>query len=447
MAINPEDAPDCVFHGESATGVLSELATDLSQWSDSISTATNCIVENESSSSLVRFNHRTTRTVEISFTAASSDTGVLFRHRQTTTGNSTQQLTLGASGLLTAVVNDSTANTYTIANWPGLGSATFIVCWTTEPNPLTTGASDAYRSELHIFQTDGSSYELDTFTHAQFQDSPAGRFLYGAQNTGGFNAFSGTILACRMCKFYHSPTETRETWVAQSSAPTLAGVERLPIPVLNRSEISQLDDGEYAGPAHAMAGEHVKRVDLALAGPIVNEYFTSSGRANEFTDPTSFTTYISDGTAPRESVTAYTYAQLAFYRPVMPWCNRARVRVFFQQRQSSGVPDNIDMYVFSSSHISYKRTSQWSPDSVEAYYVTETINSAHGSAADGGEWLEFTNNLKLARDLDGFTYILLGFSETTWTNEFVRIKAVCVTPIIDEGTEEPYQIDYVNLGG
>lgn len=202
MPVRPERAPDCVYSGNGGP-TLSNLATDDSGLATNMTTGSSSIYE----ASSTRADLIETRTVDFLSTFNDTDTGYMWIY-------STGSMRLASGGVVDLYVNGSSVLSHTIANLTAATDEDIVISWAMEPNPLTTGASDAYRSELHVWNITLGTYESSSATHAQQTSPGAGvAFVWGARNTSDGSPFTGSMYEVRLCSSFHSSTETAACYV------------------------------------------------------------------------------------------------------------------------------------------------------------------------------------------------------------------------------------------
>ena len=411
VAIAPQFAPDGVFSGDNGPSLL-ELVVDDSgvcvDMSSSPHRGSFAIYEPNST----RADLIDTRTVDFVCSLNDTDTGYLWFYHDA-------RMELITGGVISLRVNGTQILSHTIANLTAATVEDFVISWATEPNtPFTTGASDAYRSELHIFNLTLGTYETATATHA-VQLSPGGggaTFLWGAADIVGGNEFSGTMTKLRLSSAFHSSTETREVYVTQSE-PTAIGETRLDWPVPERST-GFGDDAEFDGPIRMMVVRGMRSSDLRLVGPAINELGTGAWAED------------STWTIPDPIDADYDmHLEWIFRRPIPVHCDRVHVRAHVQQNSTSQIAVSYRLYASNRPGplVTPEPSQSTSADVVRA---TVLRNADDGANLGGGAWIDF-GSVRVARDGEGYCYFWLGF-DTPGGSEDYRIKALVVEPIIDD---------------
>lgn len=391
----PQTIRDTLYYGVSvAGGVYAELATDQSQYLDNQTVGASWHYEPSPAS---RFNVTAEWTVDVRFTANNADTGRLYNY-------SNIGLRLIAGGGIEPILNGGVLSGLTL---PGIGAGgeDFLVSWSAEPNPDTTGAADAMRTELRAWNLTDGSYTKAVYFHAARTAGTADQ-IWWASSTGGLNALTGRPYACRFSSCFHTATETYEELVAASAPPTLAGEERMQTIVVPPNSTGMGDEGQYAGPIALMAAAEVAQNDLRLAGPIVNENYRSRvTHRGDLVGDEPFTEEDADDVAWGGT---YIYLPFRHYRPVPPGANRVRVRVHIQQWRTVGDSDDLIIVAYSMNRPSFHYRPPTSPLALEVHRESVTRNADDGSGGTAGAWVTF-DNLRIARDIDGWSYFMLGF--------------------------------------
>jgi len=404
--VDPATAPDCEFHGLSAGGgVLAQMAVDNGGWETDLTVDTGVLIESSSS----RADLPGERTIDVRIQTDTGDSGHLYTY-----GNGSLSTSFGD---VICEVNGSDIITYTVEEMGG-SAEDFVISWAIEPNPLTTGASDAYRSDLWVHNIDQDTWEHATATHAESTATAEDMVWLGS--APGSDQFTGVAYELRLCSAYHSSTETDETFSAVSSSPTLAGVERIESPVPTRAS-GVGDDGMYAGPVEAMAAIAVAANDLLMAGPAVNEVCRGA-----FANDSDLTMVDPD------DVDFTMHLEFLRRRPVAPSSNRARVRVFLQQDAVGVAAMDVRCYCANApGPIAHPSAS---PDDYERYYVEATRAADDGVGSSGGAWVDL-GDVRLARDTQGYCWFWLGFDADSI--DYWRIRAWTVEPVQETAGDVP----------
>ncbi len=404
--IIPGDAPDCEVYGESLSGTLSELATDLSGWATDLTVATDVITEAASQ----RANITGRRTIDLRVEMDNGDTGYVYRF-------GTVDIII-TTGTVACRANGAAAVSHTIIDIGG-SVEDFLISWSTEPNPLTTGAGDAMRSELWISNMTNGTWEASFGTHAVQASQGAAAMTWGGRTTGS-SIFTGIIYAYRLSRAFHSSTETAETFVADSAAPTLSGESRLEFPVPTR-DTGIGDDGAFVGPVEVMAAKALDSLDLITASPIINEL-----GAGEWGENSTWTMVDPDNAA---------YSMHFEYlrrRPIPTGINRVRIRAHVQQ--DGATPQELSLKAYCANGPGPLVTPTMSPMWYQVYSGTVERTADDGTATGAGAWVTIAT-LQIARDNYGHAWFWLGYDLGSLTD--VRINAWTVESVVDLDSNTP----------
>jgi hypothetical protein len=206
------------------------------------------------------------RSIEVACDLTNATTGVIVDFG---TGAS-YRITVSAGGMVTFSGSSGTFKTLTA---PGIaaGAQAYVIAWSTEPNPLATGAGDAQRSEFLVYGGVAISPALvwDTAEHVVEPAAGSGTFTVGGVWTGSLTLpFTGALTALRISSRFHTRVETREHFVAQTAAPTLEGpaaCQLFPLPA------AVCTNGNVIGPQYQLAAASMQtgRNRHRLASPLV----------------------------------------------------------------------------------------------------------------------------------------------------------------------------------
>jgi hypothetical protein len=432
--------PDCVFLGKSSTGVLAELAIDRSQRKTNITVAASPTrLAGESST---RWRQNNGRTIECHCVISSTETGTRGIWNG---GNGGEVWYLSNNTIVATYWNGSATSSSshsTSLTLPTLatGANEFLFSWSTElnPNPDPSGKPaqtlaaqwNKWRSEMRAWNLTTGEFAQVVWTHAditQSGGSTAGTWLRVNNN----DLFQGTVKALRLCKVFHSATETYRTWCTVGAKPETAGESRLEPPMPTRdSGIG--DDGQYAGPVYAMAAAHARQQGLRLWTPIINENYPAS------TAPIHSTPDVGEGpdeTMLQDPNDTDWYLQFPFVRrrPLPPNCNRLRVRICLHVEMDT--PGTLGVRCYSMTQPGWTNRPISSPSQMVRYY-RETSIDIDADNDDSYQWLEF-DLLRPARDNVGWTYLALAFlSSGTGEEMHWSVRSWVVEPVLstDEST-------------
>ena len=428
MAVSPGQVEDCVFYGEDvASATWSNLVTDLSgEATDLTGVIGGGATEDPSS----RSNLTTTRSVTYRGDIDATDTGVMWRWERS---GSHSSMRLDGTGDID-ITTDSGASTesYTILNLSG--TEDLVITWTMELNPDTLGfGPDALRSELHVYNLDQSTYELHTWTHAVEASDAAGALFFGVEDTGGTDLITADTFAIGMSSAFHSSDETYQTFVTQSSTPTLIGAEFRPQPMPARGDVAIGDDGHMAGPILMLGAKAAQQHRMLLGGPTVNALTNDV----DFVDSdTGGATRIWGLVSPRGD--SYRM-EFLFYRPIHPAATHVYPRVYVQH-SPSGTPDDLVVYVYSMNAPGPIVKPAASPEQFIPYWSTVTRSDDDGTGLTGGDWMDL-DKIRISRDNSGWSYFCVGLDIDYAATSEARVKAVTLDPVI------VYEAGSMGVGG
>jgi hypothetical protein len=205
------------------------------------------------------------RSIELTCDINNTGGGVLVDHSGG--GSTSYRISVTVGGVVNFVISPTLTVTLTA---PGVGGSpkSYVIAWSTEPNPQTTGAPNALRSEYLVYDVAvGGSPTWDTVTHAENPAPGTATFAVGGIGAAMGSPYSHDIDAVRISMRFHTRTETREHFVAQTAAPDIIGIaacQNIPPPA------AMLTAGNVAGPIFqfAAASTHTGRDRHRLCSPI-----------------------------------------------------------------------------------------------------------------------------------------------------------------------------------
>lgn len=412
----PITISDTVFYGDGGTS-LANLAIDDSQRATNLTVGVGGIFEANS----VRMLQNAERTIDARFRADNTHAGYLWSYGG-------QRFTVTAGGTINAVVNSATVLALDATALFSASTQTYVVSWAMGPNPGGSGAT-ALRSELNVWNVSTGAHVKGVVLHSAPTQTLTTAVLW-AGTGAGVNAFTGTRTSLRFSTSFHTATETYEELIAASSTPTLAGEDRTHVVVPPQSSAIG-DDGHFAGPISALAAAAAAQNDLRLAGPLVNIVARSreTHRGDRVGDE-PFTLADPDGSG------RYLYLHWLAYRAIPPGVSHVSARVFIQQWRTTGDDDDLEISVYSMDRPGWAYRPASSPVAIDDPHTSVTRNADDTSAGGLGEWVDF-DNLRIARDLDGWSYFALGFRVSSpggsgsTADQLWTVKAFIVDPIFE----------------
>lgn len=402
--------------GVSATADLSQRATNLTSFLGGSYEAPSA-----------RTAVASPREITAQFSVDNADSGYLVNHGNTG-GTTYYRMRVDGSGNLICE-DDVNGSIFGSVALPGVDATAdqFTAQWcTTHNRVLTTGASDAVRHELFIYNHTDSSWHLQQATSAAHTPSASDSFTAnglwnGATITNAMSAGS-SIHWIRVGVRFHSTTEANEEWVSATSAPSNDGesrVQEAPLPV------RMGEDSEFAGPQYLYAARAHNRNTLRLLSNLVNMACQAPPTYEDDIKDQVNDSWVGN---PSGSTTHQTHIGFLRHLPLPPTCNRARVRVNVQLWDTVATPDTLDIRCYSSN----TRPGLTVPWQEKTNYV-EMAHSTDDGATGPGSWSAATTHLTLNRDPFGWTWLYLSFETNggtpSATNRF-KVWSWVVDPIL-----------------
>lgn len=305
----------------------------------------------------------------------------------------------------------------------------YVIGWSTEPNPATTGPSDALRSECCVYDVAGDVMAYTVVSHAVVEPDPGEHFAIGGAWNGATltNAFTGTINAVRVSARFHSRAETREHFVAQTPAPDVDGITAVEGPVVP-SQVCEA--GALVGPAYqaANAALAVGRLRHRLLSPVVQLVTRTppvlalvNGLASDIDSHRVLA--LGDGFA--------THLGWLWRRWIPPHAEWLRTVV---QWATWGVGGNDDI------DVSLRVYASDQPPHLASEWTSQTLRRTADDGEDGEGVLEAFDRLKVRRGADGYTWLWLGVRRDGSSSEVV-VRGCTITPMSAPsiGAEPPNQ--------
>lgn len=403
---------------------------DVSQYETDLSTNVTYCFE----ASTTRFNYSHPRTMGFRLLMDNADTGLLFRHGS---GANTETFGFSAANTLRLQVANAVIWTQTLTVLTG-SVEEIVVAWATEANPDTTGAADAVRSVVYVWNVDAGTFErFEVGGHVVKALQAGATAVWGANTHPAGTAFSGTITGWWYENRYQSGAEIAADWVAAVTPPTtvLTTVHQGHPP-----EADTIDaQNEQHGPAAIWAADSTRRVLRRTLSPLVNRTFN--------TTPT-WTDALLVATDPmiRGYPGASDYRMHVAWSdvvPVPPTANAAWVRIHLRSWTSSGaaVPIGVRYSSFNRRPgMALPPGDQGAADPLVPYYVEATVTRDDDSS--DGEWTVFDQLLPLSRGRAGImanrTCLALALNvdpagvSGNDANAQIWVRAINVVPLFDD---------------
>jgi hypothetical protein len=366
-------------------------ATDLGNLATDLSTGFAVAYELNSARTAL-----TTREISVRFDADNTNAGYLINHGNTADTSYGFRIQIDGSGNIICE-DDTNGEIFNVA-LPGVSGSTqtFVAQWCTRENALlTSGASDAYRSELWLHNDDAGTFAVYQATHAIPPVDATEELALGGHYDGAApsNAYDGSPGWFRVGKRFHSTEEAAIEWAGVSYTPSNTGqsyVSAHQLPTRVGTE------DQFAGPALLYADIAHTRNAMRNQSPLVNDIYR---------DPVTLTDDIlddvHDGLVLEIETGWQAHLGMARYRPMSPVGNKVTTRVNIQLWDNSsfpGSPDQVEVRVYSANY----HPAGPKPPNPKIDYVTLTRTTDDGP--DGpGDWHE--DELTINRDADGWTWL------------------------------------------
>lgn len=350
------------------------------------------------------------RTIVISFETSTAGDGALVVFGDDL-GDPAYELSTG-SGDVFAIAGGDYLLDVAAPNIDG-SSKTYLLAWATEPNPLTTGSSDALRSEFTLLDVDGNELLTTTVTHEVYAAGSTGALSIGGRWDGSTmsSVYNDTINEVAILSRFCSRPEIRERFVAQSAVPTVEGITAVEVPLLP-SQVTEA--GALAGPQYqfAAAAMQVGRNRHRLASPLIQMAVRSAPWIP--LDPR-------DGWPD-----AWVYTMPDGFHTSIAWLWRRRV------------PTHLD-WLLGSVHWATRDTGSDPVDCSLRLYCSDKLPPLNGQLSSAtltrttdddtglGVFEDF-DLVRVRRDAQGYSWIwLAGYTEET-NNEY-RVRGLTVVPV------------------
>jgi hypothetical protein len=301
-------------------------------------------------------------------------------------------------------VGASSVATITAPNVGAL-AATYVIAWASYDNPQATGAPTRILSVFMVYDVDGDELVYTTAAHATGSPTSSMAFAVGGRYNGAnvVNKWGGAINDVRYSARFHTRVETREHFVAATSAPVVDGITSLELQPIPADACTR---GSLVGPQlqHAAASLAPTASRYRLLGPVI--------QACPWTPPTWLSSL-------SETVAASWVRTLDDgYQTHLGWTWRREIPrqaewllawVQWASWNTSAEAVDVTLRLYVSDQPPHLATD-W--NYVE---LTRAVDDGVGGGIGGAGVIEYFAEVFLARDLDGFTWIWLGLSITEAT--------------------------------
>ncbi len=346
------------------------------------------------------------RCIEVRFSANNTDAGTILAHTDTVAAGA-YRLRLDGAGVAELYADVGVMLNILDVPLPSVSASTetFVMQWSTIQDPDQDAGGDAARwlHEVTIYNEDQDAWTIVQHEEPNHAASdPADAFAYGGYWNGATlsDAFGGAIGKIRIGVRFHSSSEMREDWIAQSATAVSEVEVRDPLLSIGTTR----PDGEFAGPEYAHAGAMVRQTGQRSLSPLVNLLTNSPPTLQNTFAPASRWAVISfDGVEYNAPIS------LLWHRPVPKMANRLRVSVHLQvwDGAEAGTPRTVNVIAASSS--ARPGTLQiLGGTPIETYWITGT-RTADDLSGGMGDYVTMSADLRIARDDDDFTWLYLAF--------------------------------------
>ena len=240
--------------------------TDLCQYLTNLSTNVTYCFE----ASTTRFNYSHPRTIGIRCNMTNAHTGTLFRHGS---GANTEALQFSSGNNIRVIVANTILFTQALTVLTGSADE-IVIAWRSEANPDTTGAANAVRSFLDIWNVTAGTHQRIEFAHVTKPLQAGATAVWGANTHPAGTAFGGTITAWWYENRLQSATEIAVDWVETRSEPSTdvdTESEDQGLPVTTAARFEGRD--YFQGPSALIAVEKTRRLIRRTLSPLYNKSF------------------------------------------------------------------------------------------------------------------------------------------------------------------------------
>lgn len=240
------------------------LTVDASQHGDDLTAAGAAAYELASARTAITGEHG--RALELLVEHAAGDSGVLLDHGSAQSSQVYQiEIDDGEVIISAAGVEIGRLGIPLVEALP----LELLIHWATEANPASTGAGDALRSELLLYDFGNENFAARTFVHPVATADAGGTLTIGGVWSGVLTkAWMGRITAARLGVTFGTVVRAREHWVALSSAP--AATDDV-VRVEPREPPGGITEHEWlAGPLVAAAAVASREASHRLVSPVIS---------------------------------------------------------------------------------------------------------------------------------------------------------------------------------
>jgi hypothetical protein len=381
------------------------------------------------------------RSIELLVELDTSTIGVLVDH-----GNgSGYRIRVVAGGIVEFSDTNGLLMSLQAPSAPVGGSAhTYVIAWSTEPNPLHTGGvGTALRSEFTVYDLDGAGgLAWDTDTHDVGAVSGANTLTVRGVYTGGAmtltyaNAVGCVRISCR----FHTRVETREHFVAQTATPSNVGIAACQQAV---PPVEMFAPGQIIGPPyqHAAASMQPTRNRHRLVSPVWQWIQV---------DGPSFADDMRDGVSPKWVIDlddpGFVAEAGTGWQAYIGWLARVQVPRHVEHllvraqwatwETAPGTTDKAELQFHCANGpprpVRKGNTNQMIPEFTITNYQTieRQVDDVSVSGLGANQVFDF---VKVERDADGFSWVWVAGRADEGSgagNVTYQVRSIAATPIV-----------------
>jgi hypothetical protein len=433
-ALNRNSKADTVFLALPAGAGVAALADDVSQYRTDLTDNTDYCFEQPSARAAITYPREISLVLDLHNTTS----GTLLKHGEEGLNNDhTYRITV-SGGSINCYEN---GNLRIDSALPGVGGGdeTFLIHWSTRAEGTSV------RSELYIRNLDDNSEAFVQTTHAAGTTDVNWALWVNGDDFDPGPATLTRWASLRIGKRFHSTTEAREDWVAQTTPPAITARRRAPVLTFATSDLDLAQDDYPAGPVYAMALQQARESDSRMLGPLVNLRPRRPYAESNLYMPEEYFRY-----APDTNDYHFCLRYLWHVR-VPPKCNRVRARIHVQVYGFGALCD-LKFRLYSVQPAG----APLIPLNPFGWFAGPAVSLTADHGPTGvGEWVDL-GECKIAEKPnaphEGWTIFMLGFSfnfdagDPNESDTFFKVKAVVIEPVFVEA-EDGLDLAGVEEGG
>ena len=413
-------------------GGAADLAVDQSQWRTDLTNNTTYLTSTDTRLAVVA-----PREIAVVVKLATGNSGIVLNWGNVAGTTYIYRITISAgsvqfghnNALLTSITPPNVGAIYRL----------YAIHWSTDYDYV----EGTYYSEMAVCDLTTGTWSITRITHSS-PNAPAGGDQFNVIGRGaGSSPFTGGIgvvdyvrVGCR----FHSTTEAKEDWYAESSAPSVDGVQ-LPIELAPAStsyytenpanDISDaiLDAGTFAGPAEFAATINAAANRKRLIGSLLNEEMNAPPIYQDTYLPANFHRAVSFGGLNGLQLTV----SHLYFRPIPRGVNRARVWVHAQTYIAAGAPGGTTVANYLQVGSCPKIPPTTPVVKLPGSFTSQLMSTTNHGSTGTGEWFDL-GDMSLQTNIGDYSYFVLAYGFGTGTGH-AYLRTV-VKGIRIEGYEE-----------